>query len=132
MILRQSAIDSINREIDAIVTDPPYYDAIPYADLSDFFFVWLRRTIGPQFSGIVSEPLTPRTNELVQHAGRFEGNNHEAKKFYEKGMADSFQSAYQALSNDGRIVIVFAHKAPDAWETLVKAMIESGLVVTAS
>ncbi len=132
VILRQSATDSINREIDAIVTDPPYYDAIPYADLSDFFFVWLRRTIGTQFSGIVSEPLTPRTNELVQHSGRFEGNNDEAKKFYEKGMADSFQFAYQALSDDGRIVIVFAHKAPDAWETLVKAMIESGLVVTAS
>ena len=132
VILRQSATDSINREIDAIVTDPPYYNAIPYADLSDFFYVWLRRTISTQFSGIVSEPLTPKINELVQHAGRFEGNNDEAKKFYEKGMAESFQNAHEALSDDGRIVIVFAHKAPDAWETLVKAMIESGLVVTAS
>ncbi len=54
------------------------------------------------------------------------------EKFYEKGMAESFQNAHEALSDDGRIVIVFAHKAPDAWETLVKAMIESGLVVTAS
>ncbi len=132
VILRQSATNPINLKVDAIVTDPPYYDAIPYADLSDFFFVWLRRTIGTQFSGIVSEPLTPRINELVQHAGRFEGNNDEAKKFYEKGMAESFQNAHEALSDDGRIVIVFAHKAPDAWETLVKAMIESGLVVTAS
>ena len=132
VILRQSATDSINREIDAIVTDPPYYDAIPYADLSNFFFVWLRRMIGTQFSGIVSESLVPRINELVQHAGRFEGNNAKAKRFYEKGMAESFQSAYQNLSDDGRIVIVFAHKEPDAWETLVKSMIESGLVVTTS
>ena len=131
-ILHQSATNPINLEAEAIITDPPYYDAIPYADLSDFFYVWIRRTIGNQFSGILSEPLTPKINELVQHTGRFEGNKDEAKKFYEKGMADSFRSAYQTLSNDGRMVIVFAHKAPDAWETLVKAMIESGLVVTTS
>ena len=132
VILHQSATNSINREINTIVTDPPYYDAIPYADLSDFFFVWLRRMIGPQFPGIVSEPLTPRIHELVQHAGRFKGNNDKAKKFYEKGMTESFQNAHETLSDDGRIVIVFAHKDPEAWETLVKAMIESGLVVAAS
>ena len=132
LILRQSATEPIDRKVDAIVTDPPYYDIIPYADLSDFFFVWLRRIIGPQFSGIVSEPLTPKTNELVQHARRFGGNNNEAKRFYEKGMAESFRAANGSLSDNGRIVIVFAHKDPDAWETLVKAMIESGLVVTAS
>ena len=131
-ILCQSATNPINLKAETIITDPPYYDAIPFADLSDFFFIWLRRTIGNQFSGNSSEPLTPKINELVQHTGRFEGNKDEAKKFYEKGMAESFQSAYQALSNDGRMVIVFAHKAPEAWETLVKAMIESGLVVTTS
>lgn len=132
VILRQSATDPINLKIDAIITDPPYYDAIPYADLSDFFYVWIRRIIGTQFSHILSETLAPRINELVQHAGRFEGDNDAAKRFYEKGMAESFQNAHEALSDDGRIVIVFAHKEPDAWETLVKAMIESGLVVTAS
>ena len=132
VILRQSATDLINPGINAIITDPPYYDAIPYADLSDFFYVWLRRTIETQFSDIISEPLAPRISELVQHAGRFEGDNDEAKRFYEKGMAESFQSAYHNLLDDGRIVIVFAHKEPDAWETLVKAMIESELIVTAS
>ena len=119
-ILCQSATNPINLKAETIITDPPYYDAIPFADLSDFFFIWLRRTIGNQFSGNSSEPLTPKINELVQHTGRFEGNKDEAKKFYEKGMAESFQSAYQALSNDGRMVIVFAHKAPAAWETLVQ------------
>ena len=132
VILCQSAITPINREADAIITDPPYYDAIPYADLSDFFYVWLRRTFGTQFSDSLSESLTPKIDELVQHAGRFEGDNDAAKRFYEKGMAKSFQNAYETISDDGRIVIVFAHKDPDAWETLVKAMIESGLVVTAS
>ncbi|MYK18724.1 DUF1156 domain-containing protein [Candidatus Poribacteria bacterium] len=132
LILHQSATDPIDRKADAIVTDPPYYDLIPYADLSDFFFVWLRRMIGTQFSGVVSEPLTPKINELVQYAGRFDGNNDKAKRFYEKGMGESFRAANGSLSDNGRIVIVFAHKDPAAWETLVKAMIGSDLVVTAS
>ncbi len=132
VILQQSATDPINRKTDAIITDPPYYDAIPYADLSDFFYVWLRRMINTQFSGVMSEPITPKISELVQHAGRFDGNNEEAKRFYEKGMVESFRAAHGSLCDNGRIVIVFAHKDPDAWETLVKAMIESGLVVTAS
>ena len=131
-ILRQSATDSIDLEANAIITDPPYYDAIPYADLSDFFFVWLRRTIGNQFSGIVSTPLTPKTDELVQHTSRFEGDKSAAKAFYEKGMVKSFRVAHKALSGDGRMIIVFAHKSPDAWETLVKSMIASDWVVTAS
>lgn len=132
VILRQSATEPISVKTDAIVTDPPYYDAIPYADLSDFFYVWLRRIIGDQFFGILSQRLTPKISELIQHAGRFEGNNDEAKRFYEKGMVESFRTAHDSLTGDGRMVIVFAHKESDAWETLVKAMIESGLVVTAS
>ena len=132
VILRQSATNSINRKTDVVITDPPYYDEIPYADISDFFYVWLRRIIGHQFPANLTQSLTPKINELVQHAGRFDGNNKEAKKFYEKGMTESFQNAYQTLSDHGRMVVVFAHKEPDAWETLVKSMIESGLVVTTS
>ena len=132
MILRQSATNSLNRKADVVITDPPYYDEIPYADISDFFYVWLRRIIGHQFPANLAQSLTPKIKELVQHAGRFEGNNDTAKKFYEKGMTESFQNAYQTLSDHGRMVVVFAHKEPDAWETLVKSMIESGLVVTTS
>lgn len=131
LILRQSATTSINREADAIITDPPYYDAIPYADLSDFFYVWLRRCIGDKFSEFLGDTLTPKGEELVQQhktgeIGRI------GKEFYEKGMANSFRAAYDSLPDNGRIVIVFAHKEPEAWETLVKAMIGSGFVVTSS
>ena len=118
--------------VDAIITDPPYYDAIPYADLSDFFYVWLRRSIGDQFSDVFSEALTPKLDELIQHSGRFDGNKAVAKTFYEEGMAESFQSAHNLLSDEGRVLIVFAHKDPNAWETLTTAMIQAGLVVTAS
>ena len=131
-VVNSSAQQGLEREVDAIITDPPYYDAIPYADLSDFFYIWLRRSIGDQFPDAFAETLTPKSAELVQHSGRFDGNKQAAKKFYETGMMESFQSACDSLSDDGRMVTVFAHKDPDAWETLTTAMIGAGLVVTAS
>ena len=131
-ISKQSSRYQVSQTIDAIITDPPYYDAIPYADLSDFFYMWLRRSIGDRFPDVFAEVLTPKSDELVQHSDHFEGDNKAAKEFYESGMATTFQSAYSSLVDNGRIVIVFAHKSPEAWETLVRAMIESGLVVTAS
>ena len=117
---------------DAIITDPPYYDAIPYADLSDYFYIWLRRSIGDRFSDVFGDSLTPKCDELVQYPSRFDGDNKAAKEFYESGMANSFQSAHDSLSDHGRMVIVFAHKDPSAWETLTTATIRAGLVITAS
>ena len=131
-INQQSSHDPISQTIDGIITDPPYYDAIPYADLSDFFYVWLRRSIGDRFPDAFAEPLTPKSAELVQHSGRFDGDNRAAKAFYEDGIADSFRTAHQSLSEDSLMVTVFAHKNPEAWETLTTAMIAAGLVVTAS
>ena len=131
-IVISSAQQGFEGEVDAIITDPPYYDAIPYAHLSDFFYVWLRRSIGDRFPDAFTEPLTPKPAELVQHSGRFDGDKKAAKAFYEDGMAKSFQAAHQSLSRDSLIVIVFAHKNPDAWKTLTTAIIQAGLVITAS
>ena len=131
-ISQQSSLEPIGQTIDGIITDPPYYDAIPYADLSDFFYLWLRRAIGDRFPETFAEPLTPKSVELVQHSGRFNGDHEAARIFYEDGMAKSFGVAHDSLCDDGRMVIVFAHKDPAAWETLTTAMIGAGLVVTAS
>lgn len=131
VILSQSATNPIDLKANTIITDPPYYDAIPYADISDFFYVWLRRSVGDRFKEVLKNVLTPKQEELIQQHKTGE-RGRIGKEFYEKGMADSFRAANNSLYDDGRIVIVFAHKEPDAWETLVKAMIESGLVVTAS
>jgi putative DNA methylase len=126
---------------DCIVTDPPYYDAIPYSDLMDFFYVWLRRTMygfGPQFDSAFSEPLSPKWNketndgELIDDAARHNGDAVVSKRTYEDGMARAFQTCHASLAGDGRLVIVFAHKHPDAWETLVSAMIRAGFVVDGS
>lgn len=128
----QSSQNSVTQKVEGIITDPPYYDAIPYADLSDFFYVWLRRAIGEKFPHAFGDSLTPKLDELVQHADHFDGDNQAAKEFYESGMAATFQSAHDSLVDDGRIVIVFAHKNPEAWESLTSAMMQTGLVVTAS
>nr|MBC8249094.1 DUF1156 domain-containing protein [Anaerolineales bacterium] len=134
LALRGSATESLNRidhTIDVIVTDPPYYDAIPYADLSDFFYVWLRRTVGDQYPEAFATALTPKADELVQQH-REGAVGRKGKKGYEAGMEAAFRRAWEALTPDGRMVMVFAHKDPEAWETLVAAMIRAGFTVTAS
>ena len=141
-ILRRSAIDfQGSGEFDVICTDPPYYDAIPYSDLMDFFHVWLRRVLhglSPEIDEVFSEPLGPKWNdearngELIDDASRFGGDRDASKKNYEQGMFRALMRFYEALRDDGRLVLVFANKSPDAWETLVSALIRAGFVVTAS
>lgn len=141
-VIRNSATNrSVVAGIDLIVTDPPYYDAIPYSDAMDFFYVWLRRILhglSPQMDTSFAESLSPKWDkdrndgELIDDAARFEGDSAKSKSAYEDGMFRSFQVCFDALTSDGRLVVVFAHKHPDAWETLVAAIIRAGFVVDGS
>jgi adenine-specific DNA methylase len=140
-VLRRSAISGTSDKYDLIVTDPPYYDAIPYSDLMDFFYVWLRRSAdekGDEFVAPFAEMLSPKWNhetkdgELIDDAARHEGNLETSKWTYEDGMSRAFQAVHSCLEDHGRFVVVFAHKHPDAWETLVSAIIRSGFVVDGS
>lgn len=117
---------------DAIVTDPPYYDAVPYADLSDFFYVWLKRTIGHLYPEHFRTPLTPKREEAVQNPVRHGGDNQKAKQFFEEMMAQAFREMYRVLKPSGEATIVFAHKSTEAWETLISALIRAGFQVEAS
>ena len=126
---------------DLICTDPPYYDAIPYSDLMDFFHVWLRRALhglSPAIDAAFETPLGPKWDaaandgELIDDAARFGGDREASKQNYEDGMARAFAQFHAALRDDGRLVIVFANKSPDAWETLVSALIRAGFVVVGS
>ena len=126
---------------DLVITDPPYYDAIPYSDLMDFFYVWLRRTLhglSPEIDQAFQEPLGPKWNsetqdgELIDDSSRFGGDKAASKRAYEDGMFRAFQACDRALVPDGRMVVVFANKSPDAWETLVSGIIRAGFVVDAS
>ena len=140
-VLRQSAVGALPGEFDAIITDPPYYDAIPYSDLMDFFYVWLRRTLhglSEATDAAFAQPLGPKWNqedndgELIDDASRFDGDRTLSKQNYEDGMARAFQACHEALKSDGRLVVVFANKSPDAWETLAAALIRAGFVVDGS
>lgn len=140
-ITRASAIAQRTTNVDIVLTDPPYYDAIPYSDLMDFFYVWLRRTLNglsPHLDEAFAAPLAPKWDhttgdgELIDDASRFGGDKQASKRNYEEGMARAFKACHVALKAEGRLVVVFAHKHPDAWETLVSAIIRAGFVVDGS
>ncbi|GIK37582.1 MAG: DNA methylase [Chloroflexota bacterium] len=117
---------------DAIITDPPYYDAIPYSDLSDFFYVWLKRSIGFLYPELFRTPLSPKSAEIIQHTARHDGDESLARNFYEREMTRAFAEARRVLRPNGTFVVVFAHKSTAAWETLLNSLLEADLVVTAS
>ena len=107
----------------------------------DFFYVWLRRNgwgFTPYIDGILRESLSPKWNhlqqdgELIDDESRFGGDREASKKAYEDGMAKAFRSCCNALKKHGRLVVVFANKEVDAWETMIAALIRGGAVVTAS
>lgn len=140
LILMDSAINSTGK-FDVIVTDPPYYDAISYSDLMDFFYVWLRRILigtSQGFDKIFEQNLSPKWNheindgELIDDSSRFDGDRQKSRAMYENGMYKAFLACHRSLENEGRLVIVFAHKQPDAWETLVSAIISAGFIVDGS
>jgi adenine-specific DNA methylase len=142
-IVRRSATKLVNDAgtLDAVVTDPPYYDSIPYSDLMDFFYIWLRRVllgVTDQIESVFATPLSPKWDheagdgELIDDSSRFGGNKASSKQSYEDGMAKAFARASDRLKDSGRLVIVFANKSVDAWETLVGALIRGGAEVTAS
>ena len=139
--LMESATNGSFAGFDIVLTDPPYYDAIPYSDLMDFFHVWLRRIlkhVSPELDAAFAESLSPKWDqetaegELIDDASRFGGDRRASKHNYEAGMERAFASCHSALKQDGYLVVVFAHKQPDAWETLVGGIIKAGFVVDGS
>ena len=114
---------------DAVLTDPPYYDNVAYAYLSDFFYVWLKRSIGEHHPELFKEALTPKDGEIVAYGHR-QGGLKAGKQAFEDGLAQAFQEMHRVLKQDGIAVIVYAHKSTEGWETLINALLDSGLVVT--
>ena len=116
---------------DAILADPPYYDNYPYSYLSDFFYVWLKRSVGFLYPELFSTPLTPKSNEIVLYADK-EGGWDSGKMFFEDMLSKSFKESSRVLKNNGIALIVYAHKSTEGWEKLIQSILNSGLVVTAA
>ena len=121
-----------DNSVHAVITDPPYYDAVPYADLSDFFYVWLKRTVGDLYPAVLRTPLTPKTEEAVQLAERNTMYASKTKEFFESQMGLSFAQAARVCVDGGVIGVMFAHKTTSAWETLILGLTSARLCVTAS
>ena len=127
---------------DAVFTDPPYYDFVPYADFSDYFYVWLKRGLGQVFPDIFKTRLSPKRQELVvndnlvngiKSSGVTKNNlNLKSKQYYNDGMSDAISEIYRVIKPDGITVLVYAYPTLDGWETLIKAIKNSGFVITAA
>jgi adenine-specific DNA methylase len=117
-------------------TDPPYYDAVPYAHLADFFLVWLKRAL-PGHSLLhdpsdPTKPVTPKMREIVVDRPHRLSSSPKDAKFYEAGMARAFGEGRRVLREDGVGSVVFAHKTTEGWEALLSGMIHGGWTITAS
>lgn len=127
---------------DAVFTDPPYYDFVPYSDFSDYFYVWLKRSIGHLYPDMFKTALAVKRQELVVNANSVAGLrgtnvakedlNLKTKSYYEQGMAEAVSEMYRVLKPDGILTMVYTHSSLDGWETLIKAIKKSGFVITAA
>lgn len=111
----------------AFITDPPYYDAMPYSDLLDFFYVWLKRSLGGQFHFLTHGELGPKDDECIVDEVKGKDNT-----YYENAMEKAMSEGRRVLSPFGVGVVVFAHKTTRGWEAQLQAMLNAGFAITAS
>ena len=131
--------DLPSASVDAIVFDPPYHNNVNYAELSDFFYVWLKRTAGYAFGDSLLAPyLTDKVNEAIASPVRFreqaQGSGKSASALatrdYENKMAEIFRECRRVIKPEGIMTVMFTHKSTDAWDALTVALIESGFGIT--
>ncbi len=122
-----------------ISTDPPYYDNISYADLSDYFYVWLRKSIKGIYPKLFRTMLVPKAEELIATPYRFDGDKQKAKEFFEAGMSHACENIRLYARDDYPITIYYAYKQSDTnnnqtastgWETMLSAIIKAGMSIT--
>lgn len=123
-----------------ISTDPPYYDNIGYADLADFFYVWMRQSLKDTYPELFSTMLVPKAEELIATPYRHDGSVEKAKHFFEDGMLSACKQMYQYAREDVPVTIYYAYKqsetdedvgtASSGWETMLNAIIQAGFSIT--
>ncbi len=122
-----------------ISTDPPYYDNIDYADLSDYFYIWMRRSLKDSYPGLFSTVLVPKTEELIATPFRHGGSMEKAKSFFESGMLSASKQMYLYAREDVPVTIYYAYKQSDSdadgtassgWETMLNSIVKAGFAIT--
>ena len=115
---------------DAVITDPPYYSSIYYADLSAFFYVWLKRIIGDVYPEHFALPVPPKRREVVAQPSEHGGDARRAKEHYERLMRNSLAEARRVLKPGAPLICVYAHRTTEGWATLIRALVGAGMTVT--
>lgn len=118
--------------VDAFITDPPYYDAVPYAYLSDFFYVRLRRSLNQIHSQLFAETLVPKNDEIVVDRPHQFSTSKKNITFYEKELTKAFAEGKRIVNPNGIGAIVFASKTTASWEAILRGVIDSGWIITGS
>ena len=123
--------------IHTVVIDPPYYDNVQYAELSDFFYVWLKRTAGHLYPQFFDAELTDKASEAVANPARFadfdkKNSKNLARRDYEAKMTNIFAEAHRVLRDDGVLTVMFNHKKVEAWDALGRSLIEGGFEILTS
>jgi putative DNA methylase len=118
------------KSITAVITDPPYYDAIAYADLSDFFYVWLKRSISNYYPLNFATPQTPKTDECTMLKHHHNGDAEKAKSHFENKLLQIFDAIEHQTSDI--VSIMFAHQSTEAWTTLCNSILGASMNITGS
>lgn len=147
MVRQLDATASLGETVGALVsTDPPYYDNIGYADLSDFFYVWLRRALGPVYPSLFATLLTPKKQELIASPYRHEGGKDQAHAFFEGGFGRAFSLLHKSMYRDAPLTVFYAFKQAEGddgepeessaqgavstgWETMLEGVIRAGFLI---
>jgi len=119
------------KSVDLICMDPPYYNNVQYAELSDYFYVWQKRTLKDLYSNYFTRRLTNKQDEAVANPDR-DGSNENSKKAYERMMGEVFSECKRVIKSNGLLTIMFTHKSQDAWEALTHSLITNGWIITSS
>jgi adenine-specific DNA methylase len=119
-------------EFDAVIIDPPYYDAFQYGDLSDFFYVWLKRSIGHLYPELFATALTPKKAEVIQNRADTKSDEYISRPEFEQRLQRALDEVARVVRDDGIVSLVFAHTDSTAWEHLLRGLRSAGLVVTTS
>lgn len=118
--------------VHSVITDPPYFDSIAYADLADFFYVWLKRGLGEVMIEAFSTPQTPKAQEAVAHKHRHQGNREKGKAHFQHKLTECFIEAKRVCRPQGLLAVMFAHQSNDAWTALISALFDAGFNVVAT
>lgn len=142
-----ATVEQFNAQIDCglrnviVSTDPPYYDNIGYADLSDFFYIWMRYALKDDFPELFSTMLVPKAEELIADQYRHKGGAQAAKVFFENGMLETCRQIYKYAKEDFPVTIYYAYRQGDTdssnggivssgWETMLTAIVDAGFIIT--